>query len=76
MNLIVTDQATADVTRSSRHYDTKPGKYGAEFEDEVEDAITRIGRIRDFTRASRMESPAWRFASISSHGSSNESSTS
>jgi plasmid stabilization system protein ParE len=43
MNLIVTDQATADVTRSSRHYDTKPGRYGAEFEDEVEAAIARLG---------------------------------
>jgi plasmid stabilization system protein ParE len=42
MNLIVTEQATADVTRSSRHYDTKPGRYGAEFEDEVEAAIARI----------------------------------
>jgi plasmid stabilization system protein ParE len=35
--------ATADVTRTSRHYDTKPGQYGIEFEDEVEEAITRIG---------------------------------
>jgi plasmid stabilization system protein ParE len=42
MNLIVTDEATADVTRSSRHYDTKPRQYGAEFEDEVEAAIVRI----------------------------------
>ena len=27
MSLIVTDLATADVTRTSRHYDTKPGQY-------------------------------------------------
>ena len=42
MNLEFLDNATADVTRSSRWYDTQPGRYGAAFEDEVEIAIEKI----------------------------------
>lgn len=41
--LTVTDSALADVIAASRAYDTKPGRYGAEFENEFEQAVTRIG---------------------------------
>jgi plasmid stabilization system protein ParE len=43
MSLIVSDEATADVTAASRQYDMKPGRYGKAFEDEFERAAAKIG---------------------------------
>jgi plasmid stabilization system protein ParE len=43
MSLTVAASAAADVMAASRAYDTRPGRYGAEFEDEVQQAVARIG---------------------------------
>jgi plasmid stabilization system protein ParE len=43
MSLTVAASATADVMAASQYYDTRPGRYGAEFEEEVQRAIARIG---------------------------------
>ncbi len=42
MSFTVLDSATADVGRTSAIYDTKPGRYGAAFEDEVDRAFEQI----------------------------------
>ena len=42
MSLLVSDAAKADVIRASDDYGTKPGRYGAAFENEVEVAIARL----------------------------------
>lgn len=42
MSLTVAASATADVMAASQYYDTRPGRYGAEFEGEVQQAIARI----------------------------------
>ncbi len=51
MSVTLSNGATADVIRTSRHYDTKPGQYGVAFENEIEAAVVRIAR------APRMYSP-------------------
>jgi toxin ParE1/3/4 len=43
MSLIVSNSATADVIAASRAYNAKPERYGAVFENEVEQAIAKIG---------------------------------
>lgn len=42
MSFTVTDDAIADVTGTSHFYDTRPGQYGAVFEDETETAFRKI----------------------------------
>ena len=42
MNFTVSDSATTDVERTSALYDTKPGRYGAAFENEVDLAFEQI----------------------------------
>lgn len=44
MSFTVLEAAAADVDRTSALYDTKPGRYGAAFEDEVDRAFEQIER--------------------------------
>ena len=44
MSFAVSPAAAADVTAASRAYDSKPGRYGAEFENEVEVAFLSIAQ--------------------------------